>query len=79
MAKMQAKVGFNKVWFVISIKIMRDKFHCNFQVGYKVHHIKYKSVNVSFTTQLHIEIKAMVKARMHAKRDVAKLQQVNIE
>jgi hypothetical protein len=79
MAKRQAKVGFNKVWFVNCIKIMRDKFRCNFQVGYKVHHIKYKGVNVSFTTLLHLEVKAMAKARMHAKRHVTKLQQVNIE
>jgi hypothetical protein len=79
MAKRQAKVGFNKVWFAIAIKNVRDKFHYNFQVGYKVHHTRYKGVNVGFTTLLHIEIKAMTKARMHAKGQVTKLQQVNIE
>jgi len=52
MAKWQAKVGFNKVWFAIAIKDVRDKFHYNFQVGYKVHHTRYKGVNVGFTTLL---------------------------
>jgi hypothetical protein len=67
MAKWQAKVDFNNLWFAIAIKDVRDKFHWNFQVGYKVHHIRYKGVNVGFTKPLHIEVKAMAKARMHAK------------
>jgi hypothetical protein len=79
MAKRQAKNSFNKVWFAIIIKDVRYKFHYNFQVGYKVHHIKYKGVNVGFTTLLHIEVKAMVKAGMHAKEHVTELQQVNIK
>jgi hypothetical protein len=79
MAKRQTKVGFKKFWFAITIKDARDKFQCNFQAGYEVHHIRYKGVNVGFTTPLHIEVKAMAKARMHAKGHVAKLQQVNIE
>jgi hypothetical protein len=53
--------------FAIAIKDVRDKFHWNFQVGYKVHHIRYKGVNVGFTKPLHIEVKTMAKARMHAK------------
>jgi hypothetical protein len=73
MAKRQAKVGFKKFWFVITIKDARDKFHYNFQAGYKVHRIKYKGVSVGFTTLLHIEVKAMAKARMHAKGHVTKL------
>jgi len=73
MAKRQAKVGFKKIWFIITIKNARDNFHYNFQAGSKVHHIKYKGVSVGFTTLLHIEVKVMAKARMHAKGHAAKL------
>ncbi len=42
--KKHIRTNFNKAWFLIAIINANNKFHHNFQVGYKVHPIGYRGV-----------------------------------
>jgi hypothetical protein len=49
--------NFFKGWFLVAIREVRDKFHCNFQASFKAHPFEYKGVNLGFTTTNQIEAK----------------------
>ncbi len=73
------KANFNWTWFTVAIKEVEDKFHQNFQAGFKAHSFRYKGVNLGISTHVQSEVKARAKTRMLAKGHVlAWLQQPSI-
>jgi hypothetical protein len=44
MVKKRVRTNFNKAWFLTVIINANNKFHHNFQVGYRVHPIGYRGV-----------------------------------
>jgi len=63
----------------VAIKEVGDKFHKNFQAGYKAHPLKYKGVNLGISTHVQSKVRARAKARMITKGHVlAWLQQPSI-
>jgi hypothetical protein len=57
----------------MAIKQAREKFHQNFQVGYKAHPLGYKGVNsvISTLAQLKARVRAKARARMLTKSHVS--------
>jgi hypothetical protein len=56
----------------MAIREAKDKFHQNFQVGYKAHPLGYMGANlgISTTTQSKARARARARARMLAKNHV---------
>lgn len=70
MTKRHVKTNFNKTKFATTIRCGSDRFHCSFQVGYKVHPIGYRGINLGFTTPQ--QVKAKARAKMCAKGHVTR-------
>lgn len=51
----------------MAIREAEDKFHQNFQVGYKAHPLGYMGVNLSISTTTQSKARARARARMLAK------------
>ncbi len=68
MTKRCAKTKLNKTQFATTIRCESDRFHCSFQVDYKVHPIGHRGINLGLTTPQQVEAKARV--RMCAKGHV---------
>ncbi len=49
----------------------RENFHYNFQVGFRVHMLGYRGVNLKVTSIVHKETKVKASVRMKAKEYVA--------
>jgi hypothetical protein len=50
---------------------VENKFHYNFQVGFKVHMLGYRGVNLKVTSIVHKEAKVKARVRMKSKEYVA--------
>ncbi len=68
MTKRHAKTNLNKTQFATTIRCGSDRYHCSFQVGYKVHPIEHRGINLGLTRPQQVEAKA--RARMCAKEHV---------
>jgi hypothetical protein len=44
------KIDFNRTWFIVAIKQVRDIFHQIFQFGYRAHPLGYMGVNLGTYT-----------------------------
>jgi hypothetical protein len=64
----------------MAIEEVGEKFHQNFQAGYRAHPLRYKCVNLCISTPTQSKTRVRAKARMLAKGHVpAWLQQPSIE
>jgi hypothetical protein len=54
----------------MAIKEVRDKFHQNFQSGYRSHPLGYMGVNLGISTLAQLEARVRARARMLAKGHV---------
>jgi hypothetical protein len=50
----------------VAIKEVEDKFHKNFQAGYKAHPLRYKGVNLGISTHVQSKVRTRTKVRMLA-------------
>jgi hypothetical protein len=63
-----------------NVKEAGDKFHQNFQAGYRAHPLRYKCVNLCISRPTQSKTKVRAKAKMLAKGHVpARLQQPSID
>jgi hypothetical protein len=62
-----ARTNLYFVWFVTTIMDVGNKFHYNFQVGFRVHVLGYKGVNLKVTSIVRKESKVKAMVRMKTK------------
>jgi hypothetical protein len=55
------------VWFTTTLMDVWNKFHYNFQVGFRVHMLGYRGVNLKVTSIVHKKSKVKAKVKMKAK------------
>ncbi len=71
LANKHARTNLIFAQFIITIKDVRDTFHCNFQARLKAHHLGYKGVNLKITSLIHKETKVKTRAKMKAKEHIS--------
>jgi hypothetical protein len=74
------RIDFNRTWSIIAIRKTNNRFHQNFQVGFKAHPLRYKGINLDISIVVESEVRTNARARMLAKVHIpARLLQHSID